>query len=153
MLRAEHHLRNTSGTGWCVAGTSDGLFTASWDYVKPGTPAKDPVYGPPYTGCGYGYAKLVSSNWQYYPVGSTTVIIGDAPLCPAGYYSSRLRMSAYGCDKDDSTTPCPIAGVHLSSSRCGRPYASVVTPGQPATPATYLNTGAQRVGSSAPVRT
>lgn len=141
-----YHLRNSSGTGWCVAGTSDGLFTCSWDRINPGRPAQDAVYGAPYTGCGYYYRHrddMFRFYW-WYPVGSTTESKGSSGPgnCPAGYTGkiSSIRY-ALGCGSNSSAA-CPIAGYHLDESRAGRPYATLISPSVPATPETYPYTGA-----------
>ena len=143
-----YHLRNSSGTGWCVAGTSDGLFTGSWDHINPGKPAQDAVYGAPYTGCGYSY--LWGDNplefYWWYPIGSTTTS-GDTSnpgYCPAGYTDeiNHLRF-ALGCGSHSSAA-CPIAGYHLPDDRSGLPYATLISPSVPATPETYPYTGAPR---------
>lgn len=103
-------------------------------------PATDPVYGEPYTGCGYDYYSKrnpVRNKYRTYrvAVGSTEVIeelrIATAVnLCSLPKYDS-CCTGCY-CDEPSEERACPIAGVHLPSSRGGRPYSTVITPGQPA---------------------
>ena len=152
-----YHLRNSSGTGWCVAGTSDGLFTGSWDRINPGKPAQDAVYGAPYTGCGHVFHVYYHSNgtttWQYvyqYPLHSSTPVrdpIGGSITCSSGEYEDYHALNSYdlyarGCCDRTPSTVCPITGSHLPESRAGRPYSTLISPGVPATPETYPYTGA-----------
>ena len=140
-----YHLRNSSGTGWCVAGTSDGLFTGSWDRINPGKPAQDAVYGAPYTGCGYCFYSFPAlSHYTYYAKGSSTQQYGDSSVasCPSGYLVvDRVHEYANGCGSNTSGV-CPVAGYHLPAGREGRPHATLISPSVPATPETYPYTGA-----------
>lgn len=153
-----HHLRNKSGTGWCVSGTNDGLFTAGWDYIKPGTPAKDPVYGAPYLGCGcyfhVYYHSDGTTSWHYgerYLLHSSSLDRADNHLaitCSSGEYEDYHALNSYdlyarGCSRFTPSTVCPVSGTHLPDSRAGRPYDTLITPGVPATPETYPTTGAR----------
>ena len=102
-------------------------------------PAVPPVYGEPYTGCGYDYyAKRNNTSmpvrWSHrrYPVGSSTLESGSVYVSAINRCESRtVSYYSAGCT-DGETDICPIAGVHLPSSRCGRPYATLITPGQEA---------------------
>lgn len=102
-------------------------------------PAVEPVYGEPYTGCGYDYyaRKRTTSmpvRWrrERYEVGSST-LIDDAVYVSAINRCDSPTDSGYstGC-RDGYSDICPIAGIHLPTSRCGRPYATLITPGQDA---------------------
>ena len=143
-----YHLRNSSGTGWCVAGTSDGLFTCSWDRINPGRPAQDAVYGAPYTGCGYNFQGGYNGRRSFYPIGSTvrTDVSASTPSlgnCSTWRTGSFNRFGyAGGCRQDGGNAACPIAGYHLEPGRDGRPYATLISPSVPATPETYPYTGA-----------
>lgn len=96
-------------------------------------PAVDPVYGPPYTGCGYRYYKSpVRTEW--YGVGSSTVSHGNPPngICPGGETYHGGVYSASGCTRYNTSAACPIAGYHLPDDRSGLPYGTLVTPGKDA---------------------
>ena len=144
----DYHTTNSS-TSEVVGGTSAtsaGVYACSldpetWtttdrvvvDYIY--HPAVAPVYGEPYTGCGYNYhySKRYGSHvakHSWYPIGSTKSEndTGASANCPAGYRQSGDFNYYANC----SVEKCPVAPDYVTAIAQGRPYPTLITPGQDA---------------------
>ena len=115
------------------------------DYIY--HPAVEPVYGEPHTGCGYWFYSRRHSDGNgnvyisrsRYPRNSPSLVSEDDTWtidCPSGYFESSVALNSYerharGCSLY-SADVCPVTGSHLSSSYEGRPYLTLITPGQDA---------------------
>ena len=157
---SDYHTTNSS-TSEVVGGTSAtsaGAYAVSLDPETWTTtdrvvvdniyhPEVPPVYGAPYTGCGYVFHVYYHSNgtttWQYadqYPPHSSTLVRDPDRrfiTCSSGEYEDYHALNSYdlyarGCCDRTPSTVCPITGSHLPESRAGRPYTTLITPGQPA---------------------
>ena len=127
----DYHLKLQDGDGYGFGTTDDGLFGFGF-YSNQITSSGEP------TGCGMPFLTRFFlggyRNLDLYPVGSTEVQNWSANLYTGEWCSAWDQgISTYdvdytycpGCTGTDSTTVCPIAGVHIITS--GRPYANTVT--------------------------